>query len=168
MNLSPYEKKGLITLIKQPMIAKKLISIATPLDVIKKNKVKRVVLDSLTLFQFIQITGLMDFRKEVLDFVTRMREANVTLLTTSERSSYDLDATKFKQEDFLYEGLIILTRVRKGSTFERCLTVIKMRGQDHLTDIYPYTIGNGGLTVFPDQIPFSLIEQDTTKKGNFK
>jgi KaiC/GvpD/RAD55 family RecA-like ATPase len=170
MDFEGFEKKGLITLIQQPILAKKLISIATPLDVIKKKKVKRVVLDSLTLFQFIQIAGLMDYRKEVLDFVNMMHDAGVTLLTTSERPENDIDEAHFKQEDFLYGGLILLTKIRKGSSFERCLNVAKMRGQDHLTDIYPYTINKGGIKVYPDQVPFSLIEHDVAKKDklNFK
>ena len=63
-------------------------------------------------------------------------------------------------EDFLFDGLIILTKIRKGSSFERVIHVAKMRGQDHSLDIYPLTIGKGGIEVHDKEIPFSLIERD--------
>lgn len=157
--LEEFEKNGLITLIKQSVSAKKLVSIATPLEIIKKKKVKRVVLDSLSLFEFTCPTEA-DFRKEVLDFIVRMKEAGVTLLITSERETTNIDEIEYQPEDFLFQGLVILTRIRKGNSFERCLHVAKMRGQEVLIDIYPFNIEKGGIKVFPKQLPFSLIEKD--------
>ena len=60
LNIEEYEKKGLVTIVQQPILAKKIVSIATPLDLIKKKKVKRVVLDSITLFEYLHISGEMD------------------------------------------------------------------------------------------------------------
>ena len=165
MPMREYEKKGLITLIQQPVMPKKLMSIATPLTIIKSRNVRRVVLDSITLFEYMHVSGEMDYRKEVLDFVLKMKESNVTLLATSEKSISNIDEIKYSPEDFLFEGLIILTKIRKGATFEHCLHVTKMRGQDHMIDIVPFKITDGGVKVFPDQPPFSLVEKG---KGAFK
>ena len=158
-NLQKYEKKGMVTLLKQSVSAKKLVSIAAPLEIIKKNKVKRVVLDSLSLFEYTCPTK-EDFRREVMDFIARMREAGVTLLVTSERETVNLDELKYKPQDFLFQGLVILTKIRKGSSFERCVHVAKMRGQNVLLDVYPFNIDKNGINVFPNQLPFSLIEKD--------
>lgn len=163
LDIREYEKKGLITLIQQPVSPKKLMTIATPLTVIKAKKIKRVVLDSITLFEYTHVSGEMDYRKEVLDFVLKMKEANVTLVVISEKSISQIDEIEYKPEDFLFEGLIILAKIRKGSSFEHCIMVAKMRGQDHLIDIFPFTIGKGGIEIFPKQPPFSLIEKDTRK-----
>ena len=66
--------------------------------------------------------------------------------------------------DFVFEGIILLSRIRKGSYFERVLTVAKIRGQDHRLDVYPVTIGIEGLKVLFDQTPFSLVEKEEGSK----
>ena len=40
---------------------------------------------------------------------------------------------------------------------------MKMRGQEHLTDICPISIGKGGIKVYDKEIPFGLIEEDIKK-----
>ncbi len=163
MDLSKYEKNGMISIIQQPITTRKIMTIATPIDLIKKNKVKRAVLDSLTLFEYIHVAGTVDFRKEVFDFLMRMKEAGVTLIVTSQKDLVDLDAFKYEPQDFLFEGLIILTRVRKLSSYERCITVAKLRGQDHMLDIFPFSIGAKGVEIHHKELPFSLIEKDDSK-----
>ena len=165
--IEEYEKKGLITLIKQPVLPSKLMMIATPLNLIKKKKIKRVVLDSITLFKYIDVSGEMDYRKEVLNFVLKMKESKVSLLVISEKSISNIDEIEYEPEDFLFDGLILLTKVRKSSSYEHCITIPKMRGQDHLIDIFPYKIGKGGVRIFPKQPPFSLIEKDSKTTKNF-
>lgn len=158
-DIEKYEKKGLITFIEQPILTKKIVSIVTPLAMIKKKKIKRVVLDSLTLFKYTHVAGEMDYRKEVLNFLDSMRELKVTLLATTESPTSNLDLLEYKPEDFLFTGLVLLLKTRKTSSYERCITVAKMRGQDHLINIFPFTIEKGGIKVFPKQMPFSLIEK---------
>jgi len=82
---------------------------------------------------------------------------NVTLLATAEARSFQIDNIHFLPEDFLFDGIIFLTKLRQQAAFERVLHVGKMRGQDHLINIFPFNIGNGGVTVYPDQLPFALI-----------
>ena len=89
-----------------------------------------------------------------------MKESNITLLTTSEKSILNVDEIEYKPEDFLFEGLIILNKIRKGSSFEHCVQVYKMRGQDHSLNIVPYKIEKGGIKIFPKEIPFSLVERE--------
>ncbi len=163
LDIKGYEKKGLITLIQQSISPKKLMTIAAPLTIIKTKNIKRVVLDSITLFEYTHVSGEMDYRKEVLDFVLKMKESNVNLVVISEKSISNIDEIEYKPEDFLFDGLIVLTRIRKGSSFEHCVMVSKMRGQDHLMDVFPLTIKKGGIEIYPKQLPFSLIEKDTEK-----
>ncbi len=163
-DVEKYEEKKLIFLIKQSLSDKKLVSIATPLQLIKKYNIKRVVLDSLTLFEYSHTAGVMDYRKEVLEFILRMKEAKVTLVATSEKQTVNIDELSYSPEDFLFSGLVVLTKVRKFSSFERCLFVVKMRGQEHSLDVYPFAIGKNGITVYPGQLPFSLIEKDVKEE----
>ncbi len=165
LDLDDFEKKKMLFFVQQQISDKKLISLATPIDLIRKEKIKRVVLDSLTLFKYIHMAGTMDFRKELLSFINLMKEAGVTLIVTAERDTAVIDNMRFKSYDFLFDGVIILTHIRKGSSYERCLTVQKMRGQNHSMDIHPFVIQEGGIAVYPDQPPFSLMEQDSTRKA---
>ena len=154
MDLRPLEKKGIFHIVEQPI-----------LKIIKQNKVKRVVLDSLTLFQYEFDHNTTSLRKALLTFISSMKAAGVTLMVTAERTIEGVRNIRFEPEDFLFDGLIFLIRVRKGASYERCLSIMKMRGQDHSTEIYPISIGKGGVKVYPEEIPFALIDDDV-RRGN--
>ena len=164
LNLDKFED-GLFTIYEQP-ISSKIISLQDAIQTIKRKKIKRVVLDSITLFEYIQPKDEMELRKTILSFILNMGNMGVTLLATSERNTTDIDRFSYKMQDFLFEGLIILTKIRKGASFERALTVAKMRSQDHLVNIFPFSIGKGGIEVYSNQIPLSLI--DNTVKNKWK
>ena len=97
-------------------------------------------------------------------FIQKMKKAGVTFLVSSERRVTDLDRLEYEMMDFVFEGFIILSRIRKGSYFERILTVAKIRGQDHSLDVFPVTIDNKGLRILYDQVPFSLVEKEEGKQ----
>ncbi len=165
MDLRKYEKMGKIFLVEKPITTLKggIVSVKGLLDLIEKKKIKRVVLDSLIFFEYLYSTynhDRMEYRRQVLIFMKQMKEAGVTFVTTSERAITDLDKFQYDMMDFVFEGIIVVTRIRKGSYFERCITVEKVRGQDHSLDVYPITIGKGGVTVLSNQVPFSLVEKD--------
>lgn len=141
-----------------------LFSLSEPINLIKKKKIKRVVLDSLTLFKFVYGKSELEFRSGVRDFLIRMKEMGVTLMVTSEKSLNDLDRIPYDAQDFLFEGLIFLTKIRRGNSFERVIFVSKMRGQDHLLEAFPFTIKEGGITVFTKQLPFSLMSNEKETK----
>ncbi len=162
-DVAALEKKGMITIVEQSVTGGRMVSIEAPLKLIQSRKIKRVVLDSLTLFEYVYGSSVNEFRKGVISFIKQMKEAGITLVVTSERES--VDGLRFKPEDYLFDGMIVLSMVRKGSSYERVLHVNKMRGQDHLIDLFPFQITQAGLKVFPREIPFSLIERDVLKKG---
>lgn len=164
MDLEPLEAKGLFNIVEQPVLRGNIVSLDVPLKIIKQKKVKRVALDSLTLFHYEYSNDAISLRKALLRLISTMKDSGVTLFATSERREEGIDDFDFNSEDFLFDGLILMLRVRKGASYERCLTVMKMRGQDHLTDIYPITINSGGITVHNEEIPFSLIEEDIKKQ----
>ena len=170
MDIQSMVNQGKVFVVQKPIATLKggISSINGLLDAIKKNNVKRVALDSLIFFEYLypRFDGnRMEFRRQVLIFMQQMKKAGVTFLVVSERSVTDFDRLTYDMMDFVFEGIIVLSRIRKGSYFERVLTVVKMRGQDHSLDVYPVTIGSDGLKVLFDQTPFSLVEKE---EGNFK
>ena len=162
LDLRKYYDNGLLTIVEQPVVGRQFASLSGPLAVVKKKKIKRVALDSLTMFAYVYSVQEKEYRQEIVNCVNGMRD--VTLVATTENNEPDLDAARYKPEEFLFDGVIFLTRVREEATFERVLHVSKMRAQDHLLNIVPFSIGQGGVKVYPDQLPFSLIEQDNNKK----
>ena len=164
--LRKYVKEKKIFMVKQPIAVKKSPSLAAPLQLINSNKIKRVTLDSLTMFAYIHVSDDRDYRMEIVNFLERMKD--VTLLATSEATGSNIDEVNFKAEDFLFDGVVFLTKVRQESSFERVLHVSKMRGQDHLIDVFPFFIGEGGITVYPDQIPFALVAKEEGERNNNK
>lgn len=155
LDFSEFEKKGIAKFIKEEISIKKPFSIAKPLEIIRTSKIKRVVLDSLTFFEYAS-SNEIEFRKSLIEFMTAMKEAKVTLLVVSQQNTQSIDLLTYRPQDFLFDGLILLTKIRKGSSFERCINVVKMRGQEHVMDIVPFTIEKGGFVVHTKQMPFSL------------
>ena len=162
IDIAKYEKKKLVYLIKQPVTLKKLISIAIPLQLISKAKIKRVVLDSLTLFRY-GTENKTSYRKEILDLKNNMR--NVSFLAISEeRKEGEIDNFNSGAEDYLFDGIIRMTKIRKGNNFERCLFIAKMRGQEHSLDIFPFSITEKGIVIHHKELPFSLLESSSQDK----
>ena len=167
MDLDSMIKQGKLFFVQKPLTTLKggIYSIKGLLNSIKKYKIKRVALDSLIFFEYLypsHDSNKMEFRRQILIFIQELKKAGITFLAVSERTITDLDRLNYNMMDFVFEGFIILSRIRKGSYFERVLTVAKMRGQDHSLDVYPVTISNEGLKVLFDQTPFSLVEKEGT------
>ena len=165
MDLQSMVSAGKVFIVQKPIATLKggLASVKGLIDAIKKYNVKRVALDSLIFFEYLypKFNGnRMEYRRQVLMFMQQMRKADVTFLVVSERAVTDFDRLTYDMMDFVFEGIIMLSRIRKGSYFERVITVAKMRGQDHSLDVYPVTIGHDGLKVLYDQTPFSLVEKE--------
>ncbi|MBU1111549.1 MAG: ATPase domain-containing protein [archaeon] len=158
LDLEKYEKKGLINFCEDSLASGSRSPLKVPFDIIKKKKIQRLVLDTITFFKYIFIDE-KEFRKGLLSFIREMKLNNITFLATSERSTCDVYNFRFQDQDFLFDGLISLSITRKGASFERTLNIVKMRGQEHDSNIYPISIGKGGITVRLKQLPFSLIEK---------
>ncbi len=173
MNLREMEKKGKVFLLEKPLATLKggIASIKGLMDLIKKKNIKRVALDSLVFFEYLYPkfnSKIIEFRRQVLLFMQQMKSSGVTFMAVSERKITDLDRLEYDMMDFVFEGFIILSRIRKGSYFERVLTVEKIRGQDHSLDIFPITIEKGGVRILNDQFPFSLVEKEEEEKKTSK
>ncbi|MFH1249239.1 MAG: ATPase domain-containing protein [archaeon] len=155
LNFDDFEKKGIMHFLKENISVSRPVSIAKAMEIIKTKKIKRVVLDSLTYFEYAAPSEL-EFRKSLLQFMDIIRDAKVTALVVSQENTPSIDLINYKAQDFLFDGLVLLAKIRKGESFERCINVVKMRGQEHLLNIFPFLIDKGGIKVYTKQVPFSL------------
>ena len=90
---------------------------------------------------------IREFRVKILGFIETIIANNITLLVTAEKRKTDFDNMEFAPEDFLFDGLIMMGRLRKAVSFERVLSIIKMRGTKHSEELHPVEISNSGLVV---------------------
>ena len=164
MDFEPLEKEGLVKIVENPLFGKSVLGTESLLGSIIHDNVKRVALDSLTLFKYFYKPESLEYRNELVKFITRMKKAGVTFMCTSERATTDIDNFQYVMEDFLLDCVVILSRIRKGTSFEQVLAVIKARGQSHSLDIVPVKVTSKGVEVYPKETPFALTEQDIKKK----
>ncbi|MBU0456959.1 MAG: ATPase domain-containing protein [Nanoarchaeota archaeon] len=157
LDLEEYEKKKLLFFCEDGVKGEKF-PLKAPCEIIKRYKIKRVVMDSLTFFKYI-FRDEMEFRKGLLSFIRDLKNNNIIFMATSERSTSEFDDFRYQPQDFLFDGLIVLSMIRKGASFERTIHVVKLRGQSHDENIYPISIEKGGINVHLKQVPFSLVEK---------
>ncbi|MBD3387622.1 MAG: AAA family ATPase [Candidatus Altiarchaeales archaeon] len=160
MDFSDLEENGLVTLLEQPILKGSVLSAEFISKMVEEKGIKRMVLDSLTLFKYMHQDNPMSLRSNLLKFMVRMRELNVTLLVTSERNTTSVDNVEYTHTDYLFNGIIFLFKPRLKSAFERCLTISKMRGVDHSLKIHPFAIKTGGIILQPDATSFALGGDD--------
>ncbi|VVB51021.1 Circadian clock protein kinase KaiC [uncultured archaeon] len=141
------EKAGKVVIVEQPVLKGSAVSMEFIEKLIEDNGVKRVVLDSITLFEYLHGGRELSMKRDVLKFMDLMKKRGVTLMATAERSHADVDRLVYSMEDFLFDGLVLLLRLRCESGFEHALTVLKMRGVSHSMGIHPVVISGGGISL---------------------
>jgi KaiC/GvpD/RAD55 family RecA-like ATPase len=156
LDICSLEKNGTLTIVEQPVLKGSVMSLEFIEKLVKEKNAKRVVLDSLTLFQYLHQGNPITLRTEILRFITRMRYLGVVLVVTSERSMTSIDYIEYMDTDYLFQSVIMLFKLRSKSSFERCLMVAKTRGLRHSLNVHPFTIGDGGFKVQADGVSFAL------------
>jgi len=129
-------------------------------DVIKETKATRIVLDSVTLFNYL-FKEETSRRIHMLRFLELMRKNKCTTLMTAELPE-SFPKIKYEAEHFLADGLIILFWSRYRANNERCLWVVKIRGTKIVSDIRPLRITSEGVSISPKEVPFTLLKQEDT------
>jgi len=131
---------------KKEDIHKEIRRVITELDA------KRVVVDSVNLY-FMLFTD-PEKRDALAQLCSLLSELNCTALLTCEvkEGSRNLSAHGF--EEFVTDGVVSIYRIAFENTFERALSVIKMRGIEHSKVIRAVKITNDGLKVYPDLEPY--------------
>jgi len=146
MDLAELEANGLVKLLKIPVTHGYEMAPEELMKEIKKAEVKRVVIDSITPLEYLA-SDIRKFRARILSFIETLTNYDVTLLVTAEKRKTDFDSIEFAPEDFLFDGLIMMGRLRKTVSFERILSIVKMRGTKHSEELHPVEISSQGLVV---------------------
>lgn len=109
----------------------------------------RVVLDSLTGFELALAPGFRaDFRESLLELVTALARAGVSVLMTSELEDRytDLRFSPYGAA-FLTDAIIVQRYIEVDSQLQRVMGVVKVRASDHSKALRAYRIDDRGLQV---------------------
>ena len=144
--LEEYEKKGLFTFLNYtPGKVKSMLEEGGGLieSIIIKNKVSRLVIDSMSSFTLLFEDELQK-RAASLELFNMIKKWNCTSLVTFEGSPEE-DQKTYKALEFEADSITIIKFARKLIVRERYVEVLKMRGTNHSKDIYKFLIGKKGI-----------------------
>jgi len=117
-------------------------------EIIQNNNAKRVVIDSITAIG----EGINDERK-IRDFVFelgfQLRYLGCTTIMTSEIPPQTFLYSVFGVEEFIADGVILITEFERKGDLIRALQVIKMRGVNHSRNKHVLKIIEDGINLVP-------------------
>lgn len=139
---------GLIELVYLPPThtrSTQVIAVLT--DKIKKQKTKRMVLDSTT--HLVASSMRQDDVRELLyDLVVRFKTQGVTCYFTLEADSmYSTDFSADRGYTPLADNIVVLRYSPAGAKVDSSIMVVKTRGSAHDQGLHSFTLGRGGMTL---------------------
>ena len=123
--------------------------ISSMTDAVKKVNATRLVIDPISTL-IVHFSDEYARRIAFLDLMAAASRTKCTTLLADELNDAQLQrAHTF--EEFLTQGVILLSKILTGSTFTRVFSIEKMRGVAHDTQPHPYRITEHGIEVFPTE-----------------
>ena len=118
-------------------------------ETIARTKARRVAIDSLSGFEMAVSPGFReDFRESLYRLVGVLTGLGVTVLMTLEiEDGYTELRLGPRQNAFLTDALVLQRYVELDGALKRVMTVVKVRGHDHSTDLRFYEVNSRGMTV---------------------
>jgi circadian clock protein KaiC len=148
-DLHALEEQGLLHLYftSPQVLLQSLASPGGPLSsLFLEKEVRRVVLDSVT--HFTRLTNdNQQLRNIYNSLINALKREGVTSLLLAEEGRMDARHTERGQLSFVVDTILLLRYVEIESAIQRAVTVLKMRGSAHASEIRRYEIRKGGLNV---------------------
>lgn len=116
-------------------------------DRITSNGVKRAVIDSATMIRM-SFASEIEYRQTLFEFLSLLRNLDVTSITTVEASTSKREAMEYDIEHFVMDGIVNLYNLDREDRRVRALEIYKMRGTDHSRDLVPFKVTPSGIKVY--------------------
>lgn len=133
MNLEPLTVNGIINMI---------------ISMIRDSKAKRVVIDSIT-----AICNILSDDKSIRDFLfelaLQLQYLDCTTILISEIPPMKFQYSVFGIEEFISDGVILLSEFENRGDLIRTLQIVKMRGVDHARNKQIMQITRDGIELKP-------------------
>ena len=149
------KNKKLVIMSYTPEQVEKVLSTGggTIRDTIESIDAKRVVIDSLTAFTLLHESELAK-RKACFTLFEAIRKWGCTALLIEERVHDPDSSDDVTVEDFEVDGVLVLYNIRRSDVRERALEIFKMRATRHSNKIFPMTINEEGVNIYPEETIF--------------
>ena len=138
-------KKKNISVVEMPIFTSDTMMITTLEQEIKKIGAKRLVFDSIRIFQYLYDDENQRW-KSLLRFKNFLRKYGVTAVLCFEKNEQPLKV--FKTEESLSDTLIVLTRKEERDMTKRFISVLKTPGKEQFDKIHRIEIGKKGIEIF--------------------
>ncbi len=117
-------------------------------DIIKKNNIKRVVIDSIT-----SICYRLQTEEKIMEFILKLSkelsELGCTTLMVSELLPTAKGYSQYGVEEAIADGIILLGNLERKGDLLRTLRIVKMRGTSHSRATYVLDITSIGILLVP-------------------
>ena len=125
-------------------------------EVIQENKIKRVVIDSTSLFNLLARDDA-ERRTALTRLTSALSSLGCTSLLTAETKEGTFDISRYGIEEFIVDGVIAIFHFRQQDKFIPGIVIRKMRGMNHEKGIRHFEITDRGIVVYPDQTMFKIV-----------
>ncbi|MFH1682919.1 MAG: ATPase domain-containing protein [Candidatus Woesearchaeota archaeon] len=125
-------------------------------EVIKEKKIKRVVIDSVSLLTMLMETD-RERRKALAALANTLSAQDCTSILISETEEGTMKLSRYGIEEFIVDGVVVLYLIRQGNLFVPGIVIRKMRGSNHDKEIRVYKIADDGVTVYPSETMFGNV-----------
>ena len=115
---------------------------------VKRIGARRVALDSLSAL-FMSLPDAAVLRGELYKIMTTLKQLNVTVVFTGERTDEYGHVTRAEVEEFVSDNVVILRNLLTDERRRRTMEVLKFRGASHERGEVPFTITDNGIVVIP-------------------
>ena len=117
------------------------------LRLMEKQKIKRVVIDSISHFETLagDVAQLREIERQVVNGFKR--EGTTAIFIRENDSVLGEVASMNSKIPFVVDSFILLRYVEIDSEIQKALTIFKMRGSDHKKDIRKYRCAENGIEV---------------------
>jgi circadian clock protein KaiC len=170
LDMQSLEKKGLFKFMDMvTMNGKNALEVIMEqiLETISEMKAKRLVIDPLSvLFQSLNPAEARTFLHTILAKVTKSLDITTIALAEIPYGEYK---TGLGLEEFVADGFILMTHMRKEGSESRKLTIVKLRGTPLDRESFEYVIDKKysgvGLVVLPRRILLSYNSEEKFSTG---
>ena len=159
-DLESYEKKGLLVFLEyMPEKVKLMLEEGGGAieNVITKNKISRMVIDSITSFE-IMFDNELEKREAALELFNMLSSWNCTALLTYEKDPIKEAISGAKALEFECDSIINLYYLLNKGERETYLEIMKMRGTKHSRRIYKLKISDKGILVDKNSSSIELLK----------
>ncbi|MCB9496943.1 MAG: AAA family ATPase [Fibrobacteria bacterium] len=148
-DLRKYESEGRLRIVfTDPLsLLADLETVDGPMErLIEEFCIKRVVIDSLSHFEFIS-DDVFQLRDMEFRLVSALKREGCTSVLLRENANLMGETNSLSRSPFVVDSFLILRYVELESAVSKAILVLKMRGSAHHTDIRRYTIQKGGIKI---------------------